>query len=185
MSIKLGNLTINKIYLGTAAINKVYLGSALIFPTAVAPETLIEGYEIAPYTSTLEWFDDGGNLTTTRTSSNVTQGSFTWRLQSLNSFLLGSGPAWSFPAVDLSAYTTLKINYFAASVPLTGTLQLTVADAAFTDQIDIVSAADPSGAITLTLDLTTATFDLSETNIALISNGVGTWDVYADNLRAS
>lgn len=200
MSLKLGNVNINKIFLGSTLINKVYLGSSLIYPNGTPPPSgnLLDGFEAIassdPWISSgYSWYDGTFTApTVTRTSSNVTQGSFSWRLQDTEVFggaqLAAGNPFFGGAIIDLSSYTYLKIDSFGATIPAGTRIVLTVVDGSFTGG-SATTVNGFTGSTTLELDLTSLGIDLSDILILIgvENDGVtpeGAFDVYFDNLRA-
>lgn len=202
MSIKLGSGTINKIMLGNTLINKVYLGGNIIYPNGTPPPTgdLLDGFNsisgTGPWTSDLEWSDSAGSgFTVSRTTSNVTEGTHTWRIQHSSvpaaDNALATGSIFGATTVDLSGYTSLSIDVFGAAIPAGSEMVLAVFDLSDFSSTSFGAGDGVAGSNTLTIDLTI----LSPRTDCLIIFGVdnlggensieSACDMYADNLRAS
>lgn len=169
--------------------------SSVIAKVAAPPptSTLIDGFEGNPLTSTLPWTKNmvisfGGLQvsTVTRTTSNVTQGVYTWRLQGTN----GSSNAVGLEqanTINLTGFTTLSIDMFIVTTNALTKFNLQAYDSVGSNYEIIGSASGVTGAITLNLDLTVLP-DLSAVNIAFFPLTGGAdipVDYYVDNLRAS
>lgn len=150
--------------------------------------TLLEGFEGTPLNAL-----NGGtwvnfNLSSaTRTTSNVTQGTYSWRLQG-DSDPSGGGTGLTGTTVtfDLTSYTSILLDVFVAT---------TTADTAFFiacediggDYAEVQTADGVSGSFTVTLDISSmAVRNDSFFYIIMFGSGSGgTCDFYIDNLRAS
>lgn len=184
MSLKLGNVAINKIYLGGTLINKVYLGASQVYPTGSGGggETLLEGFEtisgLGPWTGDLEW--DGSGAAVTRTSSNVTQGSFTWRV-------IGTQSVFNVLAltnsVDLTGKTDVMIDVYVVTNHGTG-IRMSINDGAEGEADSNFFTG--TGAQTLTTSI--AGFGSPSTcfiNVGFTNTDENGVEFYMDNLRAS
>ena len=190
--LKLGSTTINKIKLGSTTINKVYLGPNQVYPTGVTPpsSTLLESFENNPYTGSSIFTDWSENSTPdvdwVRSSSHVTQGSFSWRYNDT----LGSATQLlaTFPtgAVNLSSYISLSIDLFIANIDITDFLTFFVFDASF-NPVSSSTSPGATGAATLTATFSdNPLFDKSAVYVAVANNGsITAKDYYIDNLRGN
>lgn len=189
--IKLGSTTINKIRLGSTLINKVFLGANQVYPTGASPPSsiLLEGFEEVPFTGLYsDWSDQTGTSTTSRTTSHVTQSSFTWRCQATtgNTYQIATG------VFDITPYiaspTQFQIDIFVQTINPADIVALSVSDSVNDEFAQ--SSLGQSGAFTLTVPIGTLT---DFTNIQFVISGlngsfiplVGAIDFYVDNLRAS
>lgn len=166
-------------------------------------ETLLDGFEsisgtLAEYTSSgYVWYQSGAQgtgLGITTSSSNVTQGSFSWRWQgtSINSGFSGWGyyvtPDFVTGA-DLSGLDSIKLDVFGATVPASLRFVLYVEDLTDFNSAQDQTADGFSGADTLVVDLSGFTpTQKANCNIQIsISNNNGpetsAIDFYIDNLR--
>lgn len=144
--------------------------------------TLLEGFEATPLVSDYTWLELTGTATVTRSTSNVTQGTYSWEISGPDGGLLISGSPLGTATIDLSSYTTIEIDLYGTTTPA-DIYQFTVGAADFSGQIDTATTSGFTGSTTLTLDLTTATFDLSDVYIS-ITIGSGPALFYIDNIRA-
>jgi hypothetical protein len=186
MSLKLGNVQINKIYLGSTLINKVYLGANQVYPVGSGGGgggTLLEGFESFSLglPNTLNWSDAGSSgQTITQSASNVTQGSFSCRIQ-LGNPLTDIMALFTPEENNLTGFNTVKLDINVVSIGATGSIGFVAENAEDFRQSD----TSGTGAQTLTLDI--SAFG-DKTNFAFyiqVSNGVaGAIDIYVDNLGA-
>lgn len=165
------------------------MGYSYRYSTAAPSSALLEGFEATPYTGLYTtWSNSGSSADATRTSSHVTQGSFTWR---------GQGAAGQFiqygtDLVDITPYiaapTQIKVDVFTATINASDIVALLASDSLGGTDI-ITSSSGQTGAFTLTLPFSTVTdFTTLQVFVGGISDSFGTlngtMDVYFDNLRA-
>ncbi len=162
--------------------------AATLTYTPLLDEDILETFEATPIVGDLTWnvnFPVGGGLsgagtTNTRTTSNVTQGTYSWRNQGTAS---GTDyPGLESDAVDLTGYTDIYLNFFVTTTP--GSVVFELYNAGYTNVRTASSGA--TGALTLTHDLVLAAgagLDLSAVYIAFYSSGTGASDYYVDYLR--
>lgn len=164
--------------------------------------TLLEGFENTPaaeaslgtggpaWTQVL-WFDAAatGGVTVARTTSNVTQGTYSWRAQGVS----GSLPALTVGTFEditatVTSAATIDIDVYVATINASDYVILVVEDTV--TQVTQASTAGQSGAFILSIDPTG--LDFSSLTWALVVAGAadlslplnGACDVYIDNLRA-
>lgn len=189
MSLKLGNLAINKIYLGSTPINKVYLGSNQIFPNASAGGTpfVTESFESfsGGLPNTLDWSSTGFDTTVTQTMSNVTNGTFSCRLQVATDGLLSMQTTYQY---DLSPYSTVQMDLFLnlQAANSGSVFQLVIENEAFESASDSVDLTLATGSNPLSVDISGIS-DKTHLRLKMSTNLVGAdqLDVYVDYLRAS
>jgi hypothetical protein len=169
----------------------IKLGTTTIYPAGSPPPSslLIESFENIPFTGSLysPWdnFVTSGTTSVTRTSSHVTQGSFSWRMTASAT----SNPAENairITGVNLTGYVSLLVDCFVQTA--TGSdyaeISLIVGDGV-TDSFEVVTT---TGTFVLTADLTVFS-DKSNLSVLLFTGGDGSGsvslDAYFDNLIAS
>lgn len=162
---------------------------------------LLEGFEAIsgsdPWISTYSWYDvSAATPTVTRTTSNVTEGTYSWRTQDTSltgSSVLGAGSAFGGSVINLAGYTTLEVDVYVTTIGASSYALATVQDSAFIAVTGAISTMGVTGATTLTLDITDITTgggDLSNVVIFIgVENSGGpissAYDIYFDNLRVS
>lgn len=190
MSLKLGNVAINKIFLGSTLINKVYLGPNQVYPTGTPPgggDLIIEGFETisselpADYPN-WQGFIDTGALS----GSNVTQGSFSYRTSSTGTDAVQIDTNAGGAVIDLTGYSEVKVDVFlATALGMSGTVELRVYDnVKGHPQVADTREFPASGALTLSVDITSLTLSLIVIQLTGLGGGVSGTDMYWDNLRA-
>lgn len=173
-------------------------------PSSLSPaDPTLDGFEsisgtLAEYTSSgYVWYQNstqGSGLGITTSSSNVTQGSFSWRWQGTS--LNGGFSSWAYDAtsdyvtgVDLSGFDSIKLDVFGATVPASLSFFILVEDLTDFNLVEDDTADGFSGADTLVVDLSGFTpTQKANCNIRIgISNNNGPvtsdFDIYIDNLR--
>lgn len=180
MSLKLGNVTINKIRLGTTLINKVYLGSSQIYPTAGGGATLLEGFEVfsGGLPNTLPWANSSGTIA--QSSSNVTQGSFSCRVQGVTS---GNNLDTETNGIDLTGKTTLRMDVFVQTIGASASVKLEAYSVVDVNSASDVTTAGGTGSFSLVVDLTSLS---NKTDIEFFiyqTSAIDIFDYYIDNLR--
>lgn len=196
MTIKLGSSTINTIKLGSTTVTKVALGSTTVFPGGAPPPsgTLLEGFENTPSTGGPAWnpvspIDYAGlsTPTVTRTSSHVTQGTFSWRIQGIIATLPGLGVDSTDVTGVLTTSSTIKLDVFVQTINALDAIYFQISDG--DTQPDATSIAGATGAFTLTVD-TTGIVNYDNLSFLLTAMGSGfapisgAVDYYVDNMRA-
>lgn len=158
--------------------------------------TLLEGFEQVPLTGLYVTWDatnyGGGSPTVARTTSNVTQGTYSWRVNGAASVIIG---ALQFnDGYDISSLMTgktqIKVDIFISTLNVSDRVALQITDNNSGNFDNIESSPGASGAITLTLNLSTVTdFTNCAIFIGAYGNGQtplnGAFDIYIDNLRAT
>ena len=171
--------------IGSNTVTKVALGSTTVFPAGGPPAAvLLEGFEATPFTGLYsDWVTVFGGPTVTRTSSHVTQGSFSWDVSGSSAFTgVRQSPTWDLTAV-IPSPTTFYVDVFIQTMPAGGTLRFSIVDDNTGNQDSAVTAASATGAFTLQFtksnvtDFTAIYFQISASPIG------GAVDFYVDNLR--
>lgn len=153
---------------------------------------VIESFE--PYTDNMDgswqgdvlWVDSGFGHTITSSSSNVTQGTKSWRVQTTGiTGIISAGFGYtSVDTINLTGFDTLSFDYHFAAGAASRQAAIVVYSSDFGDQISALTAAGVTTG-TLSIDLTTAGFSLADVNIDIGGlAGSGTLDLYLDNLQA-
>jgi len=187
--LKLGSTTINKILLGSTQINKVFLGSNQVYPMGSPPPfSISETFENAPLSGDISWTDvwsDGSvnGATITRSTSNPTQGTYTWRVQGTadGTNYLGFETADIY---DLSSLTSISVDFYVQEIPNVGNFVISLYDG--TDYYEEDTTA--LGATTLTINIAAASgsVDVSNVTISFYAFGIANdADFYVDNLISS
>lgn len=173
--IKLGSTKINKIKLGSTTINKVYLGSNQVYPTGGGPPPLvIETFENTPLTGsgTVTWASSG-SPTLARSSLNVTQGSFSWKITDDSGSILSS-------SANGTGYTNAKIDI--TTVGSFTTTSLGVYESNGTTLVSESYYFAGPGTTTLTVPITAA-LDITQIRFKITLVDAVSFDCYVDNLR--
>lgn len=156
--------------------------------------TLLEGFEATPLTglySTWSAIDVGGGApTVARTTSNVTQGTYSWRVNGITANGFGAIQSTFFDITPyIAAPTQFLIDVFVQTIAVTDSISFQVTDGTNTEIVD--SSPGQTGAFTLTLPIGTIS-DLTNISVGIIAWGgvgyvplSGNYDYYIDNLRAS
>lgn len=148
------------------------------------PDLTLERFESAPYTSDLVWSLVLGQAVT-RTSSHVTQGTYTWRCQGLVADTLFQMTA-TLP--DLTGYNTVTLDVYVTTVDTNNAVILDFNSGAY----QISTTPGTTGAFTVTADISGIA---DKTAILLTIYGAnysgsvvdvltGNIDFYVDNLLA-
>jgi len=157
--------------------------------------TLLEGFEDTPntglYTNWTPFDVGGGPPTVTRTTSNVTQGTYSWRVQAGVSNFFGYIIADPF---DITPYipspTSFLLDVYVQTIDASDVIIFSASDDGGATGESIESSPGATGAFTLTLPIGALDdFTNIQFSIGAISPGPaplnGTVDFYVDNLRAS
>lgn len=138
------------------------------------------------------WLSGLISTTATLSSSHVTQGTHSWRVQdsSVNgqAGILTANQTTGAANANLSGYKTLYIDLYGATTPSNIHYFLSVVSSDQSNAIQENTPDNLTGSDTLVLDLTSAGFDLSSVFVSIGAETfttAGTFDVYFDNLRAS
>lgn len=142
--------------------------------------TIIENFDTLAlpsgglYTGLLTWRQDR-TVTVTLSDLHVTQGTHSWQLTGSDYVNLDTGSYLGFSVVDLSAYSSISVDLYAEATDeqvhyglFVGT-DFTNFDTFPADNtgMSAVTVDGFTGATTLTLDLTSAMFDLSDVIVSL------------------
>jgi hypothetical protein len=166
--------------------------------TEGTPSGVFETFEGAPLTGDRTWTKDLTNLgapvgaqtvTVTSSTSNVTQGAHSWRLQGTASTSSIPGIIDASP-VDLSGFTSVSIDITAAATPDNTEYVFGASDGTVGSWLysSAATSAGFTGSTTLTLDLTSYSGDLTAVYLFMLPNtvsGSGSVDYYIDNLIAN
>jgi hypothetical protein len=157
------------------------------FDLGITTDFLFETFELEPLNGDIPWSDvwsDGSTngATITRSASNFTQGSYTWRVQRAT-------PTFVYPGIEtLNQYDFSTINYLAldiyiATLPTSGSVGIYMYDGSgyygvYTSTL---------GASTLYINMADAIadgIDITAARIQIYGEGTGgSSDFYVDNLR--
>lgn len=136
------------------------------------------------YSSTLDWGSYNAFQKVTRTTSNATQGTYSWEISADTS--LGPAGIIQTNTVDVTGYTHIKVDLTAVTTATGDIYELYVTDGTYAIFVD--SSTSFTGSTTLDVDLTTEpSFDKTITQIYVIiySSGSGGLCLFrVDNLRA-
>lgn len=150
--------------------------------------TVLETFENTPFTGSaaIEWLENDGGVTWSRSTLHVTQGSFTWECVipgTLNTqFIIGTGTGSS--GLDFSAYTGISLDIYVSSIDAGEHVELTVTDTGFTNTIIASSVNGATGATTLTCDFSTNPMvDKTQVILTIAMPGVAAATYYIDNLQ--
>lgn len=168
------------------------IGKTGLLPGQIETFETISGSN--PWIGNLSWYNGGTTISSvTRTTSHVTQGVYDWFIQgtqnnNTNGLFAGSGVGGA--TINLSGYTSLIVDMFVGTLPANSYLGLILYNPGFTQQVTQLSSLNPTGAITLTLNIASPGFSLSNVNIALaclpaVSSSGTTYNFYVDNLHAT
>lgn len=167
--------------------------ATLLYLPANLGEYIIDDFEATPLVSDLTWekYEVTSTMTVTRETSNVTEGTYSWRLQGTvdNTHVIGLGsPDVSLATftIDLSAYTHISMDIHVATMIDDVEYTLTVADSA-ANSAQATTGGSATGSYTLLVDISSFT-SKNECYIFLAGQKAtpsapsGTADVYIDNL---
>lgn len=157
--------------------------------------TLLEGFEATPFTGLYtNWstIDIGGGVpTVSRTTSNVTQGTYTWRVNGITANAFGIIQSDAFDITPyIAAPTQFLIDVYVQTINASDTVAFQVSDDGGVTSEVIESSPGQTGAFTLTLPIG-ALDDFTNISLLVVAwGGVGfnplngNYDFYIDNLRA-
>jgi len=178
--------------------------SSVIQPPPFSPsDGLLDGFEsisgtLAEYTSSgYVWYQSGAQgsgLGITTSSSNVTQGSFSWRWQGTGldgGFFAGWGYDTTedfVTGVDLTGFDSIELDVFGATVPTGVALEVIIEDLTDFNYADDRTATGFSGSDTLVIDISgfTPTQKANchiKISVYTFSGPTAAFDIYIDNLR--
>lgn len=149
--------------------------------------TVLEGFETfaGGLPDTLDWADNGSASTITQTTSHVTEGTYSCRLQvadgSADFFNISTGSG-SF-LTDLTGYSSISIDVYVDDVPTDGWIIFSVFDLDENLIFDTTTEGT-TGAFTLNIDLGSLTSPDRTTIIIRSQNSADptAYDTYVDNL---
>lgn len=155
---------------------------------------VLESFEGTPLTGDVTWtktFQDGTTsvCTVTSTTSHVTEGAKTWRIQG-NSGLLDYAGLSTSAGIDLSTYTSVSIDVYIATINAGSYITLFISDAgAANSYYTGATTTGATGAFTITTlvaDIVTNLGSATGVYFSIYADGVpAAVDYYIDNLVSS
>jgi hypothetical protein len=189
--------------LGVGPLSDLPLSTLPSSAPPAGPSVVLEAFENTPAAegvpgtggpawTDIVWLDAASTsgVTVTRTTSHVTEGTYSWRVQGATaSFPLFNPSGFQDITATASSASTIDIDVYVTSINAADFVVLNVQDG--TNTILVASSAGQTGAFTLSVDVTG--FDFSNLIYAVVVAGDatgstplnGACDVYFDNLRTN
>ncbi len=168
--------------------------AAALASTPSGTPAVLEDFEATPntglYTTWTPLDLGGGAATVTRTTSHVTQGTYTWRIEAV----IANGYGGTLSAVfDVTPYdpapAEFKVDVYSVTLDAADVISIWISDDGFSTQDTASSTPGQTGAFTLTVtpvnvtDFTNLEILIVATNADLVNVISGNCDFYVDNLR--